>query len=406
MNPNDQDPEIQDIIEAMKEDGAEHAGTGGPGVENTLNGAGGEPGPSEPEKTPESKPTDNGEPVENKAPEAKKDEEPEKQPEKPEEADNIEINLGADTKVGKEKEPEKQPEQPVVDLGKLLQEKYGLTEQQITEKLDIANQSEANKDKSPYKSKLGELFDEYSDKGLDPQVILDVIKVDTDKLDPLGVMRYAMKLENPSMSDEKIELLLKDEYKISEGDEFSEREKIIGEAKLEKDAGLQRPKLAELKQKALQSDDEKNSDALAKAETIRKDNWTKRIPSLAREFKSLELKLPSGNTMTWNVKEDQVEGLEKTLQAVAANPNMKFDENTINIAAEVMKKQYIYDNLNDIVVGAAIKMRSLSNEDWAKVIHNPSAIDKQPPEHKEREATTDEQVYQQIAKAEGLELVD
>lgn len=166
--------------------------------------------------------------------------------------------------------------------------------QEIEEKLN-------KEQKEPeYTNEFIEKYKEAVKKGVPHDVFIKTQTTDFTKLSEIEKVKHGMKLENPDLSDEEINILAEDSYKIDE-DEYDEKTVKLAKVKLKTDAIRYEKNLVAWQIKQLEApvdpkaaEAEKARAAQSQKEQEFKERWDRETTEAIGKFKELKVKIGDG----------------------------------------------------------------------------------------------------------------
>lgn len=282
-----------------------------------------------------------------------------------------------DTKQTKVEQPTNQNQTQTekkneVDVEKLINETLGDSSANIKARLGKVKEYEELVNKSPYKSPVGEVFDDLVSKNIAPEVALRFITLDKSKLSHKEVMALAMQNERPEMGMEKINDYIDQTYKL--GKYAEEGNETPGLTRLEFDVQPHLSQFDALKQKLLQNGQSRAGLEASRAESARIDSWKEPTKQIFSEFTKIDIPAPGGNLLRFKVEMDDAERNELVSEfgAMISAPGFTADEKGIERAKEALRSRYVAKHINEMALSFMQQGRSMSNEDWISLVHNPS----------------------------------
>lgn len=266
-----------------------------------------------------------------------------------------------------------QPEQKTeVDREKIISETLGMDSATIKLRLDEYSKLKEQTSKSPYKSAHGEVFDDLVSKNVAPEIALRFITSDKEKMSHKEVMAFAMQQERPGIAMDKIVDYIDQTYKL--GKYAENGDEAAGLTRLEFDVQPHLQKFDELKQKLIQGSQSMQSRQSVEQETSRINAWKEPTKQIFESFTSIEIPAPNGAVLKYAVTMDDAERNELLgeFANMLKNPNLKADENGIKVAKEALMNRYVAKHINEMAVAFMNQGRSMSEEEWVSLVHNPS----------------------------------
>ncbi len=260
---------------------------------------------------------------------------------------------------------------------KYLNETFGSDSVKLKEKLGRATELEELMKKSPYLTTQGQVLDELLSKKVSPETALKYINADKAKMSHKEIMALAMHVENPDIAIDTINDYLDQTYKLGNYAEKDGEGKPLekpGLTRLEVDVQKHLKQFDTLKEKMVSNDTNRNSLAAKQKEVERVKGWEKPITDLFQNFTKIEVESPSGAKLEYSVEMDAEEKSE--LQAefndmVLRNP-LQATEEGIADAKAILQARYITRHFDDIALAFMNQGRSISDNEWMEIVHNPS----------------------------------
>jgi len=316
------------------------------------------------------------------------------------------IEIGSQTQTKQVNQPEtkvtpKTEQNNVQDVAKTISEMLGDTPDNIKVRLGRQVELEEMVKKSPYKSPFGEVFDDLVSKNIAPDVALRFITSDKEKMSMKEVMAFALQQERPGISMDKITDYIDQTYKL--GKYAENGDEAPGMTRLEFDVQPHLQKFDELKQKLLQNGGSRQNIEDSRKESARLDAWKPATKQIFESFNKIEIPTPSGAILRYNVKMDAAEQNEllNEFGAMLKNPNLVADENGIASAAQALRDRYVAKHMNEMAVAFMNQGRSMSNEEWMQLVHNPSMSNTAGQEDFGNKGDRDTNIAAMILEAEG-----
>lgn len=293
------------------------------------------------------------------------------------------------------------------NLDQHLQERFSRSASEI-EALIAENETLRQQAAEPnYKTDLGKTFDDMVSKGLDPLFAANLFSVDFSKMSDIDVVRYKMRMDNPQMSAENIDLLINENYGLNIEDKDSVQYKTA-QARLEQDAGQTRPQLETLRQQAVENNQLPDPAAEQRATDKRvSDSWDNRLQPVIDEITHIEFPLPElGGAMKFKIGDQH--GKDKAAEVVLQGlirDGIEFGTQGIKDAKAMVESYYKYVNLDKIVSAAARTAATAKTREMIKKTNVPSKDKTQKTTPSGGDAgKQNEQIdlAREIARAEGL----
>lgn len=239
---------------------------------------------------------------------------------------------------------------------------------------DLIDQIDSFENKSPeYASDLVKAFDGWINKGGDPKFFMDVQAVNFDEMEPMDILVYNYKKENPGMAEKEIRTFLEGEYQL-DPDKHDEAEIARSEFKMKVESGKALSSLKEMQQETSIPDPEKERVAFESVEKERMDNWSPSISKTMEDFKSFELDINDNFDLSYTTTKEEIDSLKEDLYDAIEYSGIELGEDSSVHVRKVLKDMYIVKHHHQILRAVAEKARSYTEEEWLKKVHNPSAI--------------------------------
>ena len=298
----------------------------------------------------------------------------------------------AEPVVDPAKEPAKEPvaaepakveppkaEEPKFDVAKYLEtESKGVIkstsdlERIIKERNDLEQKLKAAPVLGDYSVKL----DSWIKKGNDPKLFHVIHDLPVDEMSAEQIVKAGLRLQNPSWSEEGIDMLVKDQYGLltAEDEGYNEQKVKIGQMKLEQDS---RGYLKDLKElQAMTHYSEEDNTVAIKAEDDRQTAWKTNLPKLVNDFSKISLPLDDKGTTMLDIaiSVEERAAIANSIQNQILNAPILYDENGIKAVSNAIRDHYITNNINKIASLIASNSRTAVVEEKIKVTHNPSGL--------------------------------
>lgn len=292
------------------------------------------------------------------------------------EQDNIVLLNDEPTVAAPQVETQVQVNEP--DWNAKFTEAVGFDAETVKTKLAEYETLKQQAEQPRYNSKFAELIDKSVAKLGSPKdqaeafkSLVDVITTDVTTMSARDAVAFKMKQDYPSRPKEDIDFLVDKKYFL--GEFASDEDKREGEILLRTDADESRQFILKLQEEAL-ADAPKKETIKAVDESKRVNEWKQAAPKILNDFNQIDFEVAKGVKMGYKVSAADKAELAKFAEQVAVNSGMSLDEASMKQVAEIVKMQYISQNLENIVSAAATKARSMTNEQWMKTVHNPSSM--------------------------------
>jgi hypothetical protein len=246
-------------------------------------------------------------------------------------------------------------------------------------------------------------LNEHVRNGGNPEDFIRVQSVKVDELESIDVLRTQMKWNNPDLSDGDIQLLLNEKYKLDE-DQFTDEEMRLGAVQMKMDAKQAREQLSQHQHDMSVPTSQKSQEEMEAANTERMNAWDDEIVDMVDDFDAISISINNDLTLNYKVAPEEKEALENEVYEIIEQTGMELDsQEAYDTAREIMRNRYIISHFDDIARALGEKARSMTDEQWHKTAHNPSAIPKgDTPDQPDKPKTVGDVAWDIISKAEGL----
>ncbi len=259
-----------------------------------------------------------------------------------------------------------------VDYEKYISETLGDTTPNIKARLGKVKELEELVNKSPYKSSVGEVFDDLVSKGVPSDVAIRFINSDKDKMSHKEVMAFALHQERPNVSLDKINDYIDQQYKL--GAYAEDGNEAPGLTRLEFDVQPHIEKFDQLKQKLVQHGQSRGAMEANKQESARIESWKEPTKRIFSEFTKIDIPTATGSVLRFKVEMDAAEQNELLTEfsAMISTPGFAADEAGVQRAKEALQSRYVAKHINEMAISFMQQGRSMSEENWIALVHNPS----------------------------------
>lgn len=234
-----------------------------------------------------------------------------------------------------------------------------LSEQATTSETEFANEQIAK-------------LNEYVAKGGSMQEFFSTQTANYEEMDSESIVKNHMKFKNPELTNEDIDLLYEDTYKLDE-DAYTDKEIRLSKIKLKQKSLEARKELMKF-----QSDNaipksarDAEQERLAQEESIKQ--WNSRVNNDLKDFNKVEFELnDKGEKYTFNVNEDSMKYVKDTTSNLSDFWKRYVKEDGTEDIGKIAREMAILDNVNTIVRSAYAQGKSGGKEDVINDIKNPS----------------------------------
>ena len=355
------DPLLEEIQSSLKieEPAAEPTPAADPKPEPT---AAADPAPaSDPEPTPNPEPSASADPAPN--------------------ADPVDPNADPkDPAASAEPDPAAEPDadpSPSIDITKILSEQSNgrITSKEDLEKiLNERDEFKDRLDKSPVLDDYTTKLNAWRKEGYDTELFHVINDMPIDELSAEDKVKASLKLQNPEWDENDVNLFVKNKYGIldSEDDGYDESKVRYGKLQLDTDAKVADKELRELKDMTVYS--EVDEQETLKQEGERQEQWKGGLPKISQEFKEVAFSLDKDNKQIFKYipTPEQKARVMSAVQKAVINAPLAYNEEGVKAVNETIRKEFINQNINDIVRAAAKQAVSAQIEADIKKRNNPS----------------------------------
>jgi len=355
------DPLLEEIQSSLKieEPAAEPTPAADPKPEPT---AAADPAPaSDPEPTPNPEPSASADPAPN--------------------ADPVDPNADPkDPAASAEPDPAAEPDadpSPSIDITKILSEQSNgrITSKEDLEKiLNERDEFKDRLDKSPVLDDYTTKLNAWRKEGYDTELFHVINDMPIDELSAEDKVKASLKLQNPEWDENDVNLFVKNKYGIlnPEDDGYDESKVRYGKLQLDTDAKVADKELRELKDMTVYS--EVDEQETLKQEGERQEQWKGGLPKISQEFKEVAFSLDKDNKQIFKYipTPEQKARVMSAVQKAVINAPLAYNEEGVKAVNETIRKEFINQNINDIVRAAAKQAVSAQIEADIKKRNNPS----------------------------------
>jgi len=274
-------------------------------------------------------------------------------------------------------------------------EKLGSYDALVAERDQLKEASEKDPFTNDFAKQLNDFMAVNGTEGLD--AYLKVQSFDTEKGFDLDAVKLKMQVEHPELKDDQINRRLAKDYKIG-GDHAKDNiDKLLASEdedeikrgqQLQRDVEDARTDLLMDGKKAKTFIDEKKADmtvetpdeATAKAdqaETERMAQWKPELEEQVAKFEALEFEVDGAkdeyNKFRYEIPAEHREELKQHLPEIVKLNGLEFNDEGKAAAEEILHNLYFSWNREDVMKAYGNHIKSMSEEQWAAAVHNPSA---------------------------------
>ena len=234
-----------------------------------------------------------------------------------------------------------------------------LSEQGTTNDVSFANEQIAK-------------LNEYVNKGGSMEEFFSTQSANYEDMDSESIVKNHMLFRNPELTEEDVNLLYEDTYKLDE-DEYTDKEIKLSKIKLKQKSLEARTELMKF-----QSDNavpktarDAEQDRLTMEESVK--NWNTRVDNDLKDFNKVEFELnDKGDKYTFNVNEESMKYVKNTTSKLSDFWNRYVKEDGSEDIGKIAKEMAILDNVDTIVRSAYAQGKSGGKEGIINDIKNPS----------------------------------
>lgn len=260
-------------------------------------------------------------------------------------------------------------------LNKVLTDRFGISLVDLPVRMQEHNQYKEQLTASPYKSAMGKALDDLLSQNIDPDTAIAYLKTDFEKMDNRDFMAMAMTLKTPGLTKEEASRLIDKKYGLGDfkKDEQDEKDGLL---QLKVDAGEERPKTQELKNKMLELGKSRDAVTAEQNNANRINSWQSVKENLKKEFG--EIKVPVGMTkdgkpsFEFPFKVGNADVLLKDVDAlIQQSPSLLADEKGVALVKQILTDRAIIRNLPALTAALLTHGKSQNNQWWDQVLNNP-----------------------------------
>lgn len=256
---------------------------------------------------------------------------------------------------------------------------------------------------STYKSKIGEIFDNLIAKGYkdeDAPKLVEMILTDPSKLDDKQAILFSMKEKYPFLNDSQLNAKYNQLYN-TENPDLTDDQRSVVEADRKIASEEARQQISKLKENYMAGKEDQSAIRSQQAETERTEAWKGKSAEIVKGFDKIEVDLGDA-TWSWKIPAEAKEKLTEALYRMSVFGGIGTDEQGVEQAKAALRNHVLAQYQADILKAYGARVRSMSDEQWTQLLHNPSI--KGGTQTMEFNATKDRDtlIYEQIAKHEGL----
>lgn len=249
---------------------------------------------------------------------------------------------------------------------------------------------------------LMEGLNEYASKGGENiELYLQLQKLNVDEMDPSAVIKTKMEMGNMGLTSEEIDAHIIHKYHQydEEHDSYDAIKATQGKIDMKIDAAERRVELKGMQMDIKTPDAEKERVLASERATLKAEQWEPIISSTVKEFSKIDISLGEKDAVfeyaiPEETKADMVSQLRESIEFSDAT----LDQEGKEVAEQIVRNRFIVDNFRDIAKAIAVHARSLTDEQWMKEVHNPSATQPEVPAPGPQE----KDVVEEIMEIEGM----
>lgn len=212
-------------------------------------------------------------------------------------------------------------------------------------------------------------------KGYDPELFHKIESLPLDKMSAEDKMKVSLSLANPEWSKDDVDLYVKHTYGLMSEDEegYDAQNVRIGQLRLQQDARSHDQNLRKLQEMTVYSNvDEQEA---IKVEGTRQETWKQSLPKLINDINVIPFTIDDKGTVFNYVPTPlQRQSVRNAVQNAILNAPVAYDEQGIKSVTNLIQKEFINQNINQIVRAAASQQKSIEIEKKIVESHNPSGM--------------------------------
>ena len=238
-------------------------------------------------------------------------------------------------------------------------------------------------------------LNEYVASGGDMMDFLTTQLTDYSEMSDIDIVKTQMKLTEKDLTNEEIDLLFADSYKLDET-EWSESEIKLSKIKLKRDAKRSRAELMEIqKQNSIPKSQANAAEEKAQKEAAQKE-WVKKVEGSLRNFKDIKVKIgDKGEEFSYSVGDDTIKAVRKNNKNLTKFWDRYINEDGSQDIDKLTKEMAILNDFDGIVRAVYAQARSQGKEAVVKDLKNPSYTPESKPKTEKR-LSIQEQISQQL----------
>ncbi len=293
---------------------------------------------------------------------------------------------------------------PEVDYAKFLDEKSGGKVKSVEDLNRIISDYESAQERlSDPHVEYAQKLSAWEDEGRPAELFHVIQNLDTEELSVDDVIKLNLKLENPEWTREQIELYVEGTYN-QDAEKHDEKSVAFGKLRMESDATKAFKELNALKQKTIVKNDRAAQEASARqAEDNRKATWKQNLSGMVNSLTKVDVPIDAKGTLyTFNVTPEQRVELQNIMETIVMQAPVNYDEKGIAAAKDVMRKEFINRNFNQIAQGINTFTASKKTDEKIVELHNPTGAQKPAQPATVQKKSMEEEAFEHVMKVEGI----
>lgn len=272
------------------------------------------------------------------------------------------------------------------DFDTMLSERFEGKYKSIEELKDALEAKPETKEEQKYEDERLNTLLEFMNKGGRMEDFLSTQLTNYDEMSDIDLIKAEMKALDSDLTDEDINLLFSDRYKLDE-EEFEEDQIKLSKLKLRRDAKEAKRKLVEeqkkylvpeqkeeVKQEAPKEEPKVEDEMLSKQELEKRNQqWIQTVNEATSKSEPIKFNLnDNGQSFDYTVNEESMSKVKVDMSDLSKFWNRYIKEDGTNDIEKLKKDFIILNNYENILKAAYSQFRSDGREDVLKDIKNPS----------------------------------
>lgn len=267
---------------------------------------------------------------------------------------------------------------PVLDMGKIFSEASGgkiKSAEELAKILKEHNEFKERIAQSPEFDDYAVKLNSWMKKGHDPKLFHQIHDLPLDEMSAEDKMKVSLSLDNPTWSKDDVDTYVKHTYGLMSEDEegYNAQSVRIGKLKLEHDAKSHDAILRKLQEMTVYSNvDEQEA---VKSEGVRKETWKQNLPKIVNDINTIPFTLDEkGTVFNYIPTPLQRQAVVNAVQNAVINAAVAYDEQGIKSVTSLIQKEFINQNINQIIRAVAVQQKSADIKQEIVHTHNPSGM--------------------------------